>query len=301
MRIRILAALITLSLVPALSQADTVGVAFDRIEWRALGATPLPPGSFQAHRMALVAQAKPTDIYPMPAYDVEGNLPPAAAPQDPAFTSLYRFSYLGDWTRVDDPIAMTAAIHRADLHEIIFLNLAKRTYSVVKGAPATSRSPTVSSTPAVPNYQLQESHQELDPLVLDERQTIGNRVTFTYTTITSTRACPQGSVTFILTQYSASDIDMPAGMWWPTTSDPSDTCTTLNSTESDAQEIFSKLPLYRSILVEAPSESFVRSSTRLFGFSVLPVSVVQEFGNVKLLDAADRSLFEIPAGFTEVK
>ncbi|HME82675.1 MAG TPA: hypothetical protein VKF82_11475 [Candidatus Eremiobacteraceae bacterium] len=295
-----IAALIALTLVPALSQADQVGVAFDRIEWRGPGATPLPPGSFQAHRMALMVQVKPTDVYPMPAYDVEGNLSPGAI-NEPVFTSLYRFSYLGDWTRVDDPIAMTAAIHRADLHEIIFLNLTRRTYSIVKAAPATSPSPTVSATAQAPNYKLQESHQELDPLVLDERQTMGHRVEFTYTTLAPTRSCPQGSVTFILTQYSALDIDTPVGMWWPSTFDPSDSCTTLISTETDAQSIFSKLPLYRSILVEAPDESFVRAWKRMIGFSVLPLSVVQEFGNVKLLDAADRGLFEIPAGFAEVK
>jgi hypothetical protein len=241
---------------------------------------------------------KPTDVFPLPAEDVDRNLPPVADLRQPEFVSLYRFSYLGDLMRVDDPIAMTAVIKRPDLHELIFLNLFKRTYYIVKAAPSASPSPQPSLTPAAVtvNYQVLESGEILAPAIIEGKSSTGYRGVFSIATLNGTKKCPSFSFTMTWTQYTANEFEAPVLASLPTPPPPSDGCTFAEPSISTDARIFTNLILYRSLVLEAPA-GFELSSKRLIGWSALPYARVEEDGNVARLGAADKALFDIPAGF----
>ncbi len=304
----LLLVLFALAAVPALSYADSSGVAFDRIQWHAPNASPLAVGSFAADRAALIKLIKPTDIYPQPTEGLLGNLPAASDPRQPEFVSLYRFSYLGDWMRVDDPIAMTAVIKRPDLHELIFLNLFKRTYRIVN-VPASSNpsmqtnppaqtNPTASEADA--NYEIRGSGETTGPTVIDGVSAIGYGGTIAIANRHETRECPNGFGTMRWTQFRASVYDAPFPVSLPTLPPLENSCTVAVSPESYSVDpsILSKVVMYRSLVFDAPSPGYVRAVQVMIGQSRLPYARVEESGNIARLGSADKALFDIPAGFT---
>jgi hypothetical protein len=298
----LLLVLLTLASVPALSYADSSGVAFDRIQWHAPNASPLAVGSFAADRAALTKEIKPTDIYPQPTEGLLGNLPAASDPRQPEFVSLYRFSYLGDWMRVDDPIAMTAVIKRPDLHELIFLNLFKRTYRIVNVPASADSSIQMSSTAseADANYEIRGSGGTTGPTVIDGVAAIGYGGTIAIANRHESRDCPNGFGTMRWTQFRASAYDAPFPVSLPTLPPLGHSCTVAVSPDSYTVDpsILNKVVLYRSLVFDAPSPGYVRAVQVMIGQSTLPYARVEEYGNIARLGSADTALFEIPAGFT---
>jgi hypothetical protein len=301
----LLLVLFALAAIPAWSYADSSGVAFDRIQWHAPNASPLAVGSFAADRAALIKLIKPTDIYPQPTEGLLGNLPAASDPRQPEFVSLYRFSYLGDWMRVDDPIAMTSVIKRPDLHELIFLNLFTRTYRIVSvpasSNPAIQTSSTASEADA--NYEIRGSGEGTGPTVIDGVSAIGFGGTISIANRHETRDCPNGFGTMRWTQFRASAYDAPFPVSLPTLPPLENSCTVAVSPDSYSVEpsILRKVVLYRSLVFDAPSPGYVRAVQAMIGQSTLPYARVEEYGNIARLGAADKALFEIPAGFTPGK
>ena len=284
--------------IPALSEADSSGIAFDRIQWHAISATPLPPGSFQADYAKIMAQVKPTDVYPYPAQGIHGNLNAPRDAAEPTFTSLYRFSYLGDWARVDDPIAMTAVVTRPDLNELIFLNLSARTFHIVAttptpGPPAVGSATPLqepTSTPSVYNYQIVHSSEAVAPTIIDGVPVVGQHSLTTFTTLHTSNSCHLLTMAMSLTEYRATDYHAPATMEPHGLGGTAESCTTrIESPENSANP---------GLLVYSSVE--LRVEAVVLGLRVRPgpIASVDEYGNIARLSAQDLSLFGIPAGFT---
>jgi hypothetical protein len=171
------AAAFALLLAPA-GAAPPPGLAYDELVQVVVGATPSPPGNFQAD--LVVAQSTPT-----PAPRRHGGLgglagvagavlggggagaiggavasDAASSAMDNAIGAqfgglaasmraflqphLMHYAYLNGWERVDDVTAQTATIRKCDLGSVVTLDLAKQTYSVY--TPATE--PVASAPPA---------------------------------------------------------------------------------------------------------------------------------------------------------
>ena len=239
-----------------------------------------------------MTQVKPTGVFPQPPIAPEGNM---GTPDYAGFTSFYRFSYLGELSRIDDPIAQTAVIVRPDLGETILLNLAKSTYAIVQMTPAPSPLPSVAAptatppatpTPSVYNYRIESSVEALPDMVIDGVGVTGKRGTATFKTLQSTPVCRAVELTLIWTSYYANDFDAPTKAALPPgLTPPSTNCTFehigIDSPRSDKLVVYSSVQLTASVL----------------GMSI-PIVTVSEYGNIVQLGPHDRALFDAPPGFT---
>jgi hypothetical protein len=168
------------------SAAPAPGLAYDEVVRVVVGATPPPPGNFQADVAAINAAAAATPS-PAPrrrgiglgaiagavlggggagsiagavAGDAASNALDNAMEQSlgAQFAALgasirgflqphlIHYAYYNGWERVDDSATQTATIRKCDMGQVYKLDLAKKTYSVYD--PATEPTPAAAPAPA---------------------------------------------------------------------------------------------------------------------------------------------------------
>lgn len=227
--------------------------------------------------------------------------------------------YLGALHRVDDPGAQTATIDRPDLHQIIYLDLAKKTYRVVdtsvSGVPPQAPPPTAPQNPqqTMPPEQpgtgkldVSVSNTVLGPKTIEGVATTGYSMSFKSTMSKSTGSCRDGGFQTSMTEYLSS---------YP---EPGYTAATHRSGGAAA---VSHPETFGMAIGCKPSVSYHKSGGgsapggRLSMWTLLGLGgnvqsqggtsapgfrTLIERGNVRALGGQDKGLFDVPAGFTKV-
>ncbi len=238
-----------------------------------------------------------------------------------------RHSFYSGWERVDDLAAQTATIQKCDLHQIISLDLAKKTYTLVDttakvgsapAPPPASRRQDRESTPAPEQpgtavAQLSNVVTELAPKKLDGLDTNGYDDSSTFTVSQATGSCRNGTFGFRSRTYYSKlaaprlvcPVDAapaPARQAYPR--EPANFVAsggcrpTFTAHKSGPLPPVQNLSLYSTM---AATGSAGADATPAPGGSPAPGFVfLTERGNVHTLGASDENLFEIPAGFTRV-
>jgi hypothetical protein len=237
---------------------------------------------------------------------------------------LERHSFYAGWERVDDVAAQTATIRKCDLHQLIRLDLAKKTYSIddpsapskAPAAPAPrSRERQSDATPApeAPGTAVADFSNTVTPLGekrLDGLDATGYDDTSTFAMSQATGSCRNGTFSFrsktyysrLTTPRAVCPIEaMPVQRYpeEPKNFVASGGCRpTFTAHKSGPLPPAQNLPLYSAIAMSAGSGGgFATPSPSASpppGFVFLT-----ERGNVHTLSAANAGLFEIPADFTK--
>ncbi len=283
------------------------GVAYDEIRWHGVDIKPIAPGSFTTDRETLIKRVAPADTYPDVHGNIQGNLGANMFSTTPEFIALYRYSYLGDWIRVDDLITQTATISRPDLGQTIYLNLKTKTYHTDKtppppmpmpapsgslaAPPSASPSPSPSAPPSY-NYLIEISSAKAPGMSIDGLQTTGTTGEGDFTTLQASATCIQiqGSMKWVL--YQAAD-------FLTVQRDPF-----TNFTNATTPHMFAHCAVQNKLaLTGVPPPNLMLYFSLVMTMAAGPIKIgpiiaVTERGNVVKLGAGDTGLFAIPPDFT---
>ena len=297
--------------------AAPADISYDQIQIMYFGAaSPPPPGSFEAIRTGLSSQTAPSDDYPPPAANYMATS--MAAVQRMQHGVLLHVSYLGDRSRVDDPATQRATIVQSDKNEIIYLDLAAKTYRVVTGDAATrllapgsiDALKAVISTPtnaASPDAQVGTetiastvSSGEVEGMTIDGIATHAIKTTVTGTAQAATGSCPQFSMQTTVVAYVDPTRDERPKNVIPTGAADS-IRGALHGLSLNCNFSFAPGPSP----VPLPDSKRFLLYTRIDTSTTVPIlpapitySMLIARGNLHDLGPADAALFEIPAGFT---
>jgi hypothetical protein len=365
---RFIAAVSLVLVLPAVPHAASgPGLQYDEIVRMVVGATPPPPGNFQADLAAISSPAAvaateapkrrhgfgnlgalaggilsgnvggavagaATDAVVGNAMDAQMDRMLAATAG--AFAGalrgltqgrVERHSYYSGWERVDDVAAQTATIRKCDLHQVINLDLAKKTYSI---EDPNARSSTAAAAPAPRSHERREGTPApeqpgtavadfsnvvagLGPRKLEGIDTTGYDDTSKFAITQATGSCRNGSFTFHSKTYysglATPRLVCPIGASPPRQRYPqrpenfvaSGGCRpTFTAHKSGPVPPAQNLSLYSTIAMSGSNGEAAPapSGTPASGFVFLT-----ERGNVHSLSAANASLFEIPSDFTRVQ
>jgi hypothetical protein len=230
--------------------------------------------------------------------------------------------YLNGWERTDDPALQTATIYRGDLRQTIHLDLAKKTYyietadeKVFEGTPPPMVSarpgPQPSPQPGTAKMAFSASSAALGPRTLDGQPTNGYKMTFKMTVSDATGSCKNGSfatsMTEFISQFPEPTVSTPSGKVVSKKSSydpqrmavtPGCKPTVTANTKMGATPPSGMLPLWMYMAMNgsmAAQQQQPPNAPQGSGFGFLI-----ERGNVRTLGASDASLFQVPAGFTQV-
>ena len=354
--------------VPA--AAPPPGLAYDEIVRVVVNATPPPPGNFQADLAALTSAAVAASPTPAPkkrgigigaiAGALAGGGPGAVAgavagnaisnAMDNAVQQslgaqfgalaalargflqphLTRYAYLNGWERVEDVTAQTATIRKCSVGQVVYLDLAKKTYTTydpnaepteapAAPAPAPRRGRSAPADPQQPGTAvatLTSATRALGPLRIENQTTAGYDSTTSFATTQSTGSCRDGSASLENVAYIA-PISRPAVTSCPArrrpvpeTADaavaapPSIGCRpTFAMHRSGPTPPAGRLALYSLVTfgsgasaAPAPAASPGAGSP---GPGAGTLGFLTERGNLRTLGQADTGLFAIPQGFTK--
>jgi len=298
--------------------AAPADVSYDQIQIMYFGAaSPPPPGSFEAIRSGLASQTVDSDDYPPPAANYMATS--IAAVQRMRRGVLLHVSYLGDRSRVDDPETQRSTIVQSDKNEIIYLNLAAKTYRVVTGDEASRllapgsidalKSAIASPTDAAsPDAQIgtetiasTASTGVVEGVTIDGTATHGMKTTATVAAQAATGSCPQFSTEVTVLQY----VD-PTRDERPKNTIPSGTVDAIRGALRGLPSLNC-----RFTFAPGPSPAPLRDSKRFLLYAEtdtsttvptlsapITFSMIMARGNLHDLGPADAALFEIPPGFT---
>ena len=224
--------------------------------------------------------------------------------------------YLAGWERTDDPGAQTAQISKPQQHQIIYLNLAKKTYRIVDTTmqvPTTTPPPAESARnpsgqppqPGTGKLAITASSITLGPRTIEGVPTTGYKQTFSLSETESTGSCTDGNFQTTMTEYISAYLEPQ--MYSPGAQTRVQTpavhpelmalkagCApqTTMHVSGTAQPASGRLALWTLISIAggAPTAQGQMNG----GFSTL-----MERGNVRQLGPADKGLFEIPSDFTK--
>lgn len=319
------AALLSLTVLPAFaaSPLSTTGLAYDEVTKILIGSTAPPePGTFAADFSAIANAQKSAP----PAH--RGLLGGIMNTVDAAKNAVNLIKsgtasskyYFGGMERVDDVSAQTATISKPLLHQMILLNLAKKTYRLVDtSVPVTTTAPvspergrgpstpqqTPTPQPGTGKLDITVATTQLGPRVIESVPTTGYKLTFSLAETQSTGSCSDGNFqtemvqyvsTYVQPQLASAPVAMsrPLSAMRPEMSALPAGCApkTTMHTSVGSQPPSDRLALWALVTISggAPSAQGPMSG----GFSTL-----LERGNVRVLGAADKGLFEIPADFTK--
>jgi hypothetical protein len=335
--------------VTAGNAAVPAGLQYDEIVRVVIGpATPPPPGAFQSD-LAEIANPAPATAQAAPKHRgfslanvvgsvLSGGNPVEAAAETAAEVATssmlektmggmlgplnafndfmqkgkaQRYTYYRGWERVDDTSAQTATITKYDRHQIITLDLAKKTYTIVDPDAMPAQSPEHADRPAqaAPAPQpgtaaivLTRTGDALGARAIDGIATHGYNETVGMNISHATGSCRNGSFSMSTTEYVSA------------LSEPKLT---------SSRAVLPRVPMSSRALVtrggctptfSAHDSGPVAPSGRLVMYSLVSMlpqnasnadhpsfSFVTERGNVKTPSAsALAALFAIPPGFTKL-
>lgn len=225
--------------------------------------------------------------------------------------------FLGPWHRTDDPGAQTATIYKSDQHQIIYLNLAKKTYRIVDmgAAPAPEAPPPPSTNPNEPpptpmppgsgKLDVSVSNTLLGPKTIDGVATTGYSFSFKSSMTKSTGSCRDGSFQTSMTEYLSNFAEPGAG----TAAHASHFSEVFSHPETNGLPGGCKPSISRHVSGGASPPSGKLSLWMLIALGASAqtqggamggaAQILMERGNVHTLGSGDKQLFEIPAGFTK--
>jgi hypothetical protein len=303
---------VSLFLVPsARAAAARADVSFDQIDQTEINGPTTLSGDFAKDATALTATLTAGDRFPAPATN------PGAGTHDDPFGSframqaglLRRFSFLGTMSRVDDPISQKATIAKPDVPQVIYLDLAKKTYRTVEGDAAkqllTPADPSVMlhslqnalpSGPGTATIDIQTTTSAIAPRNIEGVAATGFSTETTIAAKNVTGTCFPISMTIHGTTYTDQSRGEPIARAFAAT-DPS---------------VIAKGLALGGCTVTFGSSAAKSSSPPGFvlyrltqGDSTLPVlnvpmktTSLTERGNIKALTPADAPMFAVPTGFT---
>jgi hypothetical protein len=226
--------------------------------------------------------------------------------------------YMNGWDRTDDIATQTATIHRPDRHEIIYLNIAKKTYHVVDTnaqtvtetpPPYQNPQPTgqmPSPQPGTGKLDISESSTALGPKTIENVATTGYSQDFKLTSTQSTGSCKDGSFETAMVEYISNYAEPQAGIVMKASTPhkmnmpapammgvkPGCTPTTTFHHSGGATVPNGRLALWTLVTLKASAQT--NQGQAGGGFSTLT-----ERGNVRTLGSSDASLFDIPSDYTK--
>jgi hypothetical protein len=364
---RVIAAVSFALLLPGVPHAALPsGLQYDEIVRVVIGATPPPPGNFQADLAALASPAAVAATAPPRRHGGLGGLGalaggilsgnPGGAVAGAATDAVVgnaldaqmdrmlaatggalagalrgltqgraeRHSFYAGWERIDEIAEQTATIRKCDLHQVIKLDLAKKTYSIedpeappsaTPGAAPKTRGRQPQSTPAPeqPGTAVADFRNVVEPLgtrKLEGLDTSGFDDSSTFAMTQATGSCRNGTFSFhSKTYYSRLATPrlvcpiaaMPAQRYpqEPSNFVASGGCRpTFSAHKSGPVPPAQNLSLYSAISMNgAPGTAATPdpAASSPPGFTFLT-----ERGNVHVLTPANAGLFEIPADFTRL-
>ncbi len=327
----------------AFAAPTSSGMQYDEIDrLLAAPATPPPPGSFAADVAAIESPSpEPKKKHGLIGAIVSGNLSDLAGDQlsnamtrmlGPAFAELAsltqgrveRYSFYGSWTRVDDILAKTATIRKCDLHQLVELDLDKKTYRIVDTSPSPTanvaapvpgpaRHPSPAASPEPPGsgiLALTRTVRALGTMLIDGINTSHFASTNAIAMSQATGSCRNGSFSVTHDQYLSGFVQPHALCPVDFTATPARSypreptqmvarggCRpTVTESSSGPPEPSGKLALYSLMtLSSSGGAASGRPSSAPQSFSFLT-----ERGNVHALGVLDRNLFEIPSDYTKL-
>ncbi len=234
-----------------------------------------------------------------------------------------RHSFYAGWERIDDVAAQTATIHKCDLHQVISLDLAKKTYSISDtnvrssqpaAAPARpAREREATPAPQQPGTAVADFSNVVTPLgprKLDGVDTTGYDDSSKFSISQATGSCRNGSFSFHSKTYysglATPRLVCPIGAPPPPQRYPqrpenfvaSGGCRpTFSGHNAGPVPPAQNLSLYSTI---AMSGSSGEATPAPAGSPPPGFVFLTERGNVRTLGGADAKLFEIPSDFTRV-
>lgn len=305
--------------IPARSAQPATGLAYDEVTKVVLGGGTPEPGTFTADFESAVGAQRSAGA-PGSHRGLFGGIMNTIDMAKSGLSLLKSGTasskyYLAGWERTDDPGAQTSTIYRPQLHQVIYLNLAKKTYRIVdtnareenETPPPMERARAAGGQPAQPGsgkLDVTVSNTLLGPRVIENISTTGYKVTFNLTESQSTGSCSDGSFQTSMVEY-VSRYSQPhvaadrvavrrALSTRPELMALKPGCTPkiFMHTSGGSQPASGRLSLWTlvGISANAPTAQGQMSG----GFSTLI-----ERGNIRGLGPADKSLFDIPAGFTK--
>jgi len=233
-----------------------------------------------------------------------------------------RHYYYNGWTRTDTMLTQTAEIDKPDQHEIIMLDLAAKTYTIidtnVQSPPPTANPyqppaapggpPPPPPKPGTMKLAVTSTSTSLGPLTIDGVPTSGYSQDFKMVASQATGSCSDGSFETTMTEYLSNFADptikaTSAGspgmmnMTMPMQSISGGTrqgCvpTITANHAGNASPPGGRLALYTAMTLKGASSEQSGAQSGSF------VTLIER-GDVRTLGSADESLFEIPPGFTK--
>jgi hypothetical protein len=352
-------------LAPGAPAAPAGGLQYDEIVRFVVSGTPPPPGNFQADLAgiasppAVAATSAPkrhgfglgslsaivngnvagavTDAVVGTAVDAQVDRMLAGAAGAFAGTlrgltqgKVERHSFYAGWERVDDLAAQTATIRKCDLHQLIRLDLAKKTYSIddpaaqPTGGPAPAPRPhgqvhSSTATPEAPGTAKADftvTSRALGARKLDGIDTNGYDVTSTFAMTQATGSCQNGNFAFdsktYYSRYPTPGVVCPIAAMPPARypQEPanfvaSGGCRPTFSAHSSGQAApAGNLSLYSAIassLTAGPTGAPNAAGGPAPAGTPGGFTFLIERGNLHSLGAGDAALFGIPPDFTRAQ
>ncbi len=301
--------------VPARSAQTPAGLAYDEVTKVVLGGGTPEPGTFTADFESAISAQRSAGAPGshrglfggiMNTIDMAKN--GLSLLKSGTASSKY---YLAGWERTDDPGAQTATIMKPQQHQIIYLNLAKKTYRVVDTSLPTDETPppmerarNAGGPPAQPGtgkLDITVSNTLLGPRSIENLPTTGYKITFNLTESQSTGSCTDGTFQTSMVEYvsryaqprvAAQIAQNRAMSARPELMALKPGCTPKIAMHASggSQPASGRLAVWTlvGISANAPTAQGQMSG----GFSMLI-----ERGNIRGLGPADKKLFDIPADF----
>ncbi len=360
--VRLTATVAFAMLLPAVPHAASTGLQYDEIDRVISGATPPPPGNFSADAAAIsspapvAASAAPRrhgfNLGALAGGLMNGNVAGAVAggatdalvgnaldaqvDRVMAQTGgalagmlhgllqgrIERHSFYLGWERVDDLAASTATITKCDLHQIIRLDLTKKTYSMIDTADRSALAETTAEPPKrhtrvrdtvppeAPGTAVASFTNVVKPLGakrLEGLDTAGFDNTSTFALSQATGSCRNGNFAFhskaYFTRFPAPGVSCPMTAVPAVHSYPREPLNfvasggcrpTFVAHASGPAVPAQNLSLYQTIGVSGAAGSPSPQASPAPGFVFLT-----ERGNVHSLTSANAGLFEIPPDFVK--
>lgn len=204
-----------------------VAIAYDEINRMAFAqVTPPPVGAFgeDYQRIMAAAQNAQADRPPQPhglggmisqamgaAQNPESMENPMDAMQNGTL-KRYTFYWVRGWIRVDDPVAHTATIYKCKEHQIVYLDLAKKTYRIASDTDsnqassdndASSQNPYLRrmAQPGTATMTVTANASALGPKVVEGIPTHGYDSTNAIAIANATGSCRNGSFSSHVVEY----------------------------------------------------------------------------------------------------
>jgi len=241
--ILILVAFTAIAAAPKPTPTPTpVAIQYDEIQRMVMApATPPPPESFQDIYKEIMANAQSGSAPSQPqaprglgammggmmgghggAPDMSGQMSMMNMMKTGRLTR-WTYYWVKQWVREDDPVAQTATITKCAQHQIIHLDLAKKTYAIVttgtngcppagESAPPAMGPPGMrgqeNAAPGTMDVTIDNNAKDLGPKVLDGIQTTGSSSDLSVVMSNATGSCKNGSSQMSQVVY-ISNIDKP--------------------------------------------------------------------------------------------